>query len=174
VRAGVGFVPEDRKGSALVLHDSVRVNTTIVHVGTFAHAGVIDRVAERHATRHWIGALRVKTPTTETPVSRLSGGNQQKVVLARWLIPPPTNAPLRVLLVDEPTRGVDVGARAEIYDVLRDLAAKGTAILMVTSDLSEALLLADRLLVMRAGHIVGQLPTDDATPEQVAALMVPA
>jgi ABC-type sugar transport system ATPase subunit len=174
VRAGVGFVPEDRKGSALVLHDPVRVNTTIVHLSTFAHAGVIDRVAERQATREWIGALRIKTPTTETPVSRLSGGNQQKVVLARWLIPPPRNSPLRVLIVDEPTRGVDVGARAEIYEVLRDLASKGTAILMVTSDLSEALLLADRLLVMRAGRIVGELSTDHTNPEQVASLMVPA
>ena len=172
VRAGIGFVPEDRKGSALVLHDSVRVNTTLVHLRTMARAGVVDRAREGAVTRHWIGALRIKTPSTETPVARLSGGNQQKVVLARWLVPGDT--PLRILIVDEPTRGVDVRARAEIYDVLRDLAARGTAILLVTSDLSEALVLADRLLVMRAGHIVGELPADDCSAEQVASLMVPA
>jgi ribose transport system ATP-binding protein len=170
IRAGVGFVPEDRKGSALMPHASVRVNTTLAHLGTFARRGVVDRAAERGATRRWMQTLAIAAPSTESIVGRLSGGNQQKVVLARWLVP--GQSPLKLLIVDEPTRGVDVGARGEIYTVLRTLAREGKAVLVITSDLAEALALCDRLLVMRAGRIVGEIAGDGRTAEDVAALMV--
>jgi ABC-type sugar transport system ATPase subunit len=123
-------------------------------------------------TQRWTDALRIKTRSIETPVQQLSGGNQQKVVLARWLAA--GDPSLSVLIADEPTRGVDVGARAEIYGTLRDLADKGTAVLVITSDLAEAMALCDRLLVMREGRLVGELAGDDRTPERAASLMVPA
>jgi ribose transport system ATP-binding protein len=166
IRSGVGFVPEDRKASALVMQASVRFNTTLAHLDTFARHGVIDREKERVVTGRWMQSLGIATDSTETIVDRLSGGNQQKVVLARWLVP--AHSPLKVLMVDEPTRGVDVGARATIYSVLRALAREGTGVLVITSDLPEALELCDRLLVMRAGRIVG----DARTAEDVAELMV--
>jgi L-arabinose transport system ATP-binding protein len=172
VRAGIGFVPEDRAASALISHDSVRVNTTLVALRGLARWGVVDRARERSTTRHWVESLRIKTPSIETPVRRLSGGNQQKVVLARWLAAGESR--LSVLIVDEPTRGVDVGARAEIYDALRALATNHTAVLVITSDLVEAIALCDRLLVMRDGRIVGELTGADQTAEDVASLMVPS
>jgi ribose transport system ATP-binding protein len=175
VRAGVGFVPEDRKASALVAHASVRVNTTLVHLRALARRGIVDRGAERAVTRRWMDTLSVRAPSLETPVGRLSGGNQQKVVLARWLVSGESqDSPLKVLVVDEPTRGVDVGARAEIYAVLRSLADEGLGVLIITSDLAEALAVCDRLLVMRAGRIVGELVGDNRTAERAGALMVPA
>jgi ABC-type sugar transport system ATPase subunit len=122
--------------------------------------------------QRWAEALGIKTRSIETPVQQLSGGNQQKVVLARWLVA--GDPALSVLIADEPTRGVDVGARAEIYGALRDLAATGTAVLVITSDLAEAMALCDRLLVMREGRMVGELAGSDRTPERAAALMVPS
>ena len=172
VRAGIGFVPEDRAASALMPRDSVRVNTTLVALRGLARAGVVNRARERAMTHQWVEALRIKTPSIETPVRRLSGGNQQKVVLARWLVA--GDPPLSVLIVDEPTRGVDVGARTEIYDTLRDLATNHTGVLIITSDLVEAMALCDRLLVMREGRIVGELTGADQTAERVASLMVPS
>jgi len=156
IRLGFGFVPEDRKGQGLIMHARVRVNTTLARLASFARAGVVDRQRERQVTRDWIDRLRIKTESIETPVERLSGGNQQKVVLARWLL-----GQLKVLIVDEPTRGVDVGARAEIYKVVNDLAAGGTAVIVVTSDLAEAAELCDRLLVMREGQLIGEADAAD-------------
>ena len=172
VRAGIGFVPEDRAASALIPGASVRVNTTLVTLRDLATWGIVDRRREQATTRHWVASLRIKTPSIETPVRRLSGGNQQKVVLARWLAA--DEAPLAALIVDEPTRGVDVGARAEIYDTLRDLATQQAAVLVITSDLVEAIALCDRLLVMREGRIVGELTGADQTQERAALLMVPS
>jgi ABC-type sugar transport system ATPase subunit len=175
VRAGIGFVPEDRAHSALVARGSVRTNMTLARLLTFAHGPlvpVIDRERERDVAVSWVESLRIKVDNLEAPVTRLSGGNQQKVILARWLIE--GAHPLRVLIVDEPTRGVDVGARADIYSVLRDLASRGTAILAITSDLEEALAIAERVLVMREGRIVGSLSGAARTAGDVAALMVPA
>jgi ABC-type sugar transport system ATPase subunit len=172
IRQGIGYVPEDRAASALILHDSVRTNITLAALRSLARWGVVGRVRERRVTQRWIDALRIKTRSIETPVQQLSGGNQQKVVLARWLAA--GDPSLSVLIADEPTRGVDVGARAEIYGTLRDLADKGTAVLVITSDLAEAMALCDRLLVMREGHLVGELAGDDRTPERAASLMVPS
>ena len=127
---------------------------------------------ERLVAQRWTDTLRIKARSIETPVQQLSGGNQQKVVLARWLAA--GDPALSVLIADEPTRGVDVGARAEIYDTLRDMAEAGTAVLVITSDLAEAMALCDRLLVMREGYLVGELAGDDRTPERAASLMVPS
>ena len=165
IRQGFGFVPEDRKGTGLIMHERVRVNTTLARLSALAKWTLVDRKRERTATREWIDRLRIKTESIETPVDRLSGGNQQKVVLARWLL-----GELKVLIVDEPTRGVDVGARAEIYRVLQDLADAGTAVIVVTSDLPEAAELCDRLLVMREGRLVGEAQTID----RAGAMMVGA
>jgi ribose transport system ATP-binding protein len=172
IRQGIGYVPEDRAASALILHDPVRTNITLAALRSLARSGVVGRARERQVAQRWIGALRIKTRSAETPVQQLSGGNQQKVVLARWLAA--GDPSLRVLIADEPTRGVDVGARAEIYGTLRDLADRGTAVLVITSDLAEAMALCDRLLVMREGYLVGELAGDDRTPERAAALMVPS
>ena len=172
LNAGVGYIPEDRAASALILHDSVRANTTLAALRSFARWGVVRRSRERGVAQRWAEALRIKTPSIETPVQQLSGGNQQKVVLARWLVA--GDPALSVLIADEPTRGVDVGARAEIYGALRELAGKGTAVLVITSDLAEAMALCDRLLVMREGRMVGELAGSDRTPERAAALMVPS
>jgi ABC-type sugar transport system ATPase subunit len=172
IRSGIGYIPEDRAANALILHDSVRTNTTLAALRSLARWGVVRRGRERDITQRWADALRIKTRSIETPVQQLSGGNQQKVVLARWLAA--GDPALSVLIADEPTRGVDVGARAEIYNALRGLAAKGTAVLVITSDLSEAMALCDRLLVMREGRIVGELAGSDRTPERAASLMVPS
>ena len=172
IRQGIGYVPEDRAASALILHDPVRTNTTLAALQPLTRWGVVARVRERQVTQRWIDALRIKTRSIETPVQQLSGGNQQKVVLARWLAA--GDPSLSVLIADEPTRGVDVGARAEIYGTLRDLADAGTAVLVITSDLAEAMALCDRLLVMREGHLVGELAGDDRTPERAASLKLPS
>jgi ABC-type sugar transport system ATPase subunit len=132
---------------------------------------VIDRIRERSVAAGWVDALRIKIRDLDQSVNRLSGGNQQKIVLARHLIR--EGPPVRVLIVDEPTRGVDAAARADIHVVLRQLAASGTAVLVITSDLEEAFAVADRLLVMRERRIAGTLSVADATPARVAALMVP-
>jgi inositol transport system ATP-binding protein len=155
LRQGFGFVPEDRKGAGLVMGQSVRVNMTLAR----------RRPRERELAEAWMEKLRIKAQSTEMAVERLSGGNQQKVVLARWLLDD-----LRVLIVDEPTRGVDVGARAEIYSVVIDLAVAGTAVLVVTSDLTEAAELCDRLLVMREGRLLGEAESVD----RAGAMMVGA
>ena len=151
IRHGFGFVPEDRKGAGLIMHERVRVNTTLARLTSFARWSIVDRRREQQATREWIDRLHIKAQSTEMPVDRLSGGNQQKVVLTRWLL-----GELKVLIIDEPTRGVDVGARAEIYRILIELAQSGAAVIVVTSDLPEAAELCDRLLVMREGRLVGE------------------
>jgi ribose transport system ATP-binding protein len=174
-RAGLAYVSEDRKASALIPQGSVRMNMTLARLRSFARGRfppIIDRARERTVAARWVDALRIRISDLDQPVGALSGGNQQKVVLARWLID--GDRPLRVLIVDEPTRGVDVGARSDIYAALRDLASRGTAVVAITSDLEEALAIADRLLVMREGRIVGSLAGGAATATEVAALMVPA
>jgi ABC-type sugar transport system ATPase subunit len=171
-RHGVGYVPEDRQRSGLIPDASARANLTLARLETFARGRtpILDRARERGVAQRWIERLRVKTATVESPVSRLSGGNQQKLVVGRWLLP--GKRPLQLLIVDEPTRGVDVGARAELYDVLTGLADSGIGVLVITSDLEEARSLADRLLVMCEGRLVAGLPATASAPE-VASHMIP-
>jgi ABC-type sugar transport system ATPase subunit len=167
IRAGLALLPEDRKRQGLVLIAAIRENVSLTSLSAFAHAGVVDRRSERAAVARWTDALSVRTPSLDKEVRQLSGGNQQKVVLARWML-----ANARVLLFDEPTRGIDVGAKADIYRLMRRLADDGAALLVISSDLPEALGMADRVVVMREGRIVATLDRKDAVPERVASLML--
>ncbi|HEU4990784.1 MAG TPA: sugar ABC transporter ATP-binding protein [Gemmatimonadaceae bacterium] len=167
IAAGVGLLPEDRKRQGLVLMGTIRENVSLPSLGAMAPRGVVDRARERAGVARWVEALAVRPPMLDRAAQQLSGGNQQKVVLARWML-----RHSRVLLFDEPTRGIDVGAKAEIYALMRRLADDGAAILMISSDLPEALGMADRLVAMRDGRVVGELTRDEATQERVAALIL--
>jgi rhamnose transport system ATP-binding protein len=167
VRAGFGLLTEDRKQLGLLLELAIRENASIAHVNALARAWVVDRPRERALVDRYLGGLRLRAASWEQPVSSLSGGNQQKVLLARWLA---TSA--KVLLFDEPTKGVDVGAKAEIYTVIGDLAAQGLGVVVVSSYLPEVLGLADRVVVMREGTIAGELASG-ASEEDVLRLASP-
>jgi ribose transport system ATP-binding protein len=164
IEAGIALITEDRKAQGLVLGMTVRENTTLAHLAAYSKGPFIDRAAEVEITNHEIAELRVRTPSSEQAVKNLSGGNQQKVVLAKWLI-----GDAHVFLFDEPTRGVDVGAKAEIYALMLQLLARGAAIVMVSSELPEVLGLSHRVLVVRHGTIVAEFARADATPAAVIA-----
>jgi ribose transport system ATP-binding protein len=166
IAAGVAFITEDRKAQGLVLGMNVRENVSLAHLAEFVDRDLLVDVArERGATSLMIAELQIRTPSTEQLVRNLSGGTQQKVVLAKWLL---GNA--RVFLFDEPTRGIDVAAKAEIYRIMLELASRGAAIVMVSSDLPEVLGMAHRVLVVRAGRIAAEFARADATPERVIAV----
>ncbi|TMR30219.1 sugar ABC transporter ATP-binding protein [Nonomuraea zeae] len=151
VRHGMGLAPEERKAQALLLDQSVTSNITLGSLPEFAKFGWIDRKRERSEARRLSELLDIRPPDPERPIRTLSGGNQQKAVLARWLL-----GGRKLLLLDEPTRGVDVGARAELYAVIRDLAERGIGVLLVSSEVPEVLGLADRVLVLREGSVIHQ------------------
>ncbi|MFE6844878.1 sugar ABC transporter ATP-binding protein [Streptomyces sp. NPDC057686] len=165
IRAGIGLAPEERKAQALFLHRSVRDNIALVVLHRLRRLRFVRRAAEQELAREYTGRLRIRTPSLEREVRTLSGGNQQKVVLARWLARRPA-----VLILDEPTRGIDVGAKAEIHRIIADLAEAGVALLVISSELPEVLGLADRVLVMQGGRITGELDRSEATEEAVLAL----
>ena len=162
VRAGIGLVPEDRKEQGLVTALSVRQNLAMPSWRRLARFGIVRGGAERRFAEEYVRRLAIRTPSIAQAVKHLSGGNQQRVVIAKWLATRP-----KVLIVDEPTRGVDVGAQAEIHGLLRDLARAGMAVLMISSDLREILTMSDRILVMHAGRIVAELPGAGATQEEI-------
>jgi L-arabinose transport system ATP-binding protein len=162
---GIGFAPEDRKREGLVLIRSVLENASIAILRQLSSLGFIRNRLEHKVVSGFIDKLRVVTPTVEQPVGKLSGGNQQKVVLARWLAAKP-----RVLILDEPTRGIDVGAKAEIYNLLDDLAKQDIAIILISSELPEILGLSDRIYVMQNGRITGELSRAEATEEKILGL----
>jgi erythritol transport system ATP-binding protein len=164
VEAGLAMVPEDRQAAGLVQSLSVRQNITLSSLGRLAPHGYLSPRAESRAARPLVDRLRVKTPSLEAPITALSGGNQQKVVLARGVMSRP-----KVLLVDEPTRGVDVGAKAEILDALRRLASEGLGIVFATADLGEIQAAATRVIVMSRGRVTADLPLSDATPDLLAS-----
>ena len=162
---GIAFITEDRKAQGLVLGLTVRENVTLAHLGQFVNRELlIDRNKEEEATDRYIEELRIRTPSPEQLVRNLSGGNQQKVVLAKWLL-----GAANVFLFDEPTRGIDIGAKAEIYGLMVRLAQNGAAIVMVSSELPEVLGMSHRILVIRGGRIVRELPRAQATPDVVIA-----
>ena len=165
IRAGLGLAPEERKAQALFLHRSIRDNTSLVVLERLRRFRFVRRGAERELAQEYSDRLRVRTPSIENEVRKLSGGNQQKVVLARWLARKP-----KVLILDEPTRGIDVGAKAEIYQIIADLAEEGVALLVISSELPEVLGLADRVLVMQNGRITGELACGEATEEAILNL----
>lgn len=162
IAAGVSLVTEDRKNLSLVMTSSVAHNITLAALDRYMKAGVIRGRSEREAVRDSITDLRIKTPGPEVNVSTLSGGNQQKVVLAKCLLTQP-----RVLLLDEPTRGIDVGAKAEIYALIGRIAEKGTAVVMASSELPELLAICDRILVLSDGELVEDLTQAEATEENI-------
>lgn len=149
VRAGIGLAPEERKAQGLLMMESVTHNVTVSALSRFSRGGWLDRRRERAAAQRATRELSLRPDNPDTPVRNLSGGNQQKAVLARWLL-----RDCRILLLDEPTRGVDIGARAELYAVIRRLADEGLAVLLVSSEVPEVLGLADRVLVLREGNVV--------------------
>ncbi len=168
IRAGVALVPEDRQHEGLVLAMTIGENITLAILDTLVSGPFLAGAPEDAAAREMIRQLGIKAPGPGLPAHALSGGNQQKVVLAKWLAARP-----RVLILDEPTKGVDVGAKAEVYRLVRELAAKGMGVLMISSDLPEVLQLSDRILVMSEGRLRGELPGATATQEEVLALALP-
>ncbi|MEO6001600.1 MAG: sugar ABC transporter ATP-binding protein [Opitutus sp.] len=167
IDAGIGFLTEDRKNQGLVLVLSVQDNICLPSVEVFANGGIMEVARERSAAAKNIADLRIKTPSAQQRVGHLSGGNQQKVVLAKWLC---TDA--RILIFDEPTRGIDVGAKVEIYQLMNQLAAKGVGILMISSELPEILGMSDRILVMREGRLAGEFNAAEATQEKLLAAAI--
>jgi rhamnose transport system ATP-binding protein len=162
IKAGLALVPEDRRQQGLVMELSVERNATLPRRWALATAGILTGGAERRAAQEWAKRLQVKAGGLDDPVSTLSGGNQQKLVLAKWLATKP-----KVLIVDEPTRGIDVGTKAEVHRLLSGLAAEGVAVLMVSSELPEVLGMADRILVMHEGRLTADIPRERAGEEAV-------
>jgi ribose transport system ATP-binding protein len=167
VRAGMGLAPEERKSQALLLHEPVYRNVSLASLRRYSRGGFLARRAERAATADVTARLDVRPPDTRRPAATLSGGNQQKVVVGRWLL-----GHSRLLLLDEPTRGVDVGARAELYALVRRLASDGVGVLLVSSEIPEVLGLADRVLVLREGHVVHSGPAADLDEGAVLDLIL--
>ncbi|HCU51193.1 MAG TPA: ABC transporter, partial [Micromonosporaceae bacterium] len=165
INAGIVYAPEERKAQALLLIRSVKENIVLAVLERLRRFRFVRRKDERNLANDYVSRLNVRTPSIDQPVGKLSGGNQQKVVLARWLARNP-----RVLILDEPTRGIDVGAKAEIYQIIADLAQAGMAVLVVSSELPEVLGLADRIVVMQKGRVTGELDRAEATEEAILGL----
>jgi rhamnose transport system ATP-binding protein len=162
IRAGMAFIPEDRRKQGLVIDASVARNVASVIRRGLTKAGVLTSAAENKAAGPWAGRLEVKTAALDMNAATMSGGNQQKVVIAKWLATEP-----KVLFIDEPTRGIDVGTKSEVHRLLSDLAGQGLAIVMISSELPEVLGMADRVLVVCEGRITAEIDRDQATPENV-------
>lgn len=162
---GISLVPEDRKRHGLVLIQSVLKNISLANLDQFASFLRINEFAELNASMEFANSLDIKAPNLRVPVNSLSGGNQQKVVISKWLMSKP-----KVLILDDPTRGIDVGAKYEIYKLMNDLAAEGIAIIMISSELEEVMGMSDRIMVMHEGHSAGTLDIEEATQEKIMAL----
>ncbi len=164
---GIAYVTEDRKGNGLILSKSIKENTTLANMKGVSRNSVIDHDKEYQVAEEYRTKLNTKTPTVEQLVGNLSGGNQQKVLLAKWMFAEPD-----VLILDEPTRGIDVGAKYEIYCIINQLAAEGRSVIMISSELPEVLGMSDRIYVMNEGRIVGELPANEASQEKIMSLIV--
>jgi ribose transport system ATP-binding protein len=167
VRAGMGMAPEERKSQALLLGEPIYRNITLATFPGYATAGLTNAGREQAEAERIATSLDLRPLDVRRPVRTLSGGNQQKVVVGRWLL-----GDVRLLLLDEPTRGVDVGARAELYQVIRRLAASGVGVLLVSSEVPEVLGLADRVLVMREGRVIREAPATDLDEDAVLDLVM--
>jgi len=166
LRAGIGLLPEDRKRLGLVLSMNCRENTSLAVLRRLSFGGFVRRREERLLTQGYVDRLRVKTPSMESSVAGLSGGNQQKIALAKWLA-----RKCAILIVDEPTRGVDVGTKAEIHHLLDELACQGLALVVISSELPEVMNLSRRILVMRQGKIAGELQRAEFSQPSLMRLM---
>lgn len=165
ISAGVAYVTEDRKGDGLILIQDVKQNITLANLKEIAIRGVVNDNSEVKVANEYRVSLNIKTPTVEQKVSNLSGGNQQKVSLGKWLFVKPN-----LLILDEPTRGIDVGAKYEIYTIMTKLVEQGMSIIMISSELSEILGMSDRIYIVSSGRITGELPIEDATQEKIMHL----
>lgn len=162
IKNKLAYVTEDRKGNGLVLSNSIKINTSLANLDSISSHKVIDKDKEYQVAEEYRGKLKTKCPTVEQNVGNLSGGNQQKVLLAKWMFTDPD-----VLILDEPTRGIDVGAKYEIYCIINDLVAAGKSVVMISSELPEVLGMSDRIYVMNAARIVGELNAQEATQELI-------
>jgi rhamnose transport system ATP-binding protein len=165
IALGIGYVPEDRRQHGVILEMSIAENASLANLDGVSTRGLIDTRAERETAEQYVSQLRIKTASVTSDVGSLSGGNQQKVALARWLAIHPS-----VLMLDEPTQGVDVGSKAEIHAIMQSLAERGVAILMISSELPEVLGMSDRIAVMHGGTIVGVLSREEATQQKILAM----
>jgi putative multiple sugar transport system ATP-binding protein len=164
---GIAYVTEDRKTYGLVLMNDVKTNITMANLEGVSSAGVLSLPKEIVVANEYRDALSIKTPSVKQLAVNLSGGNQQKVVLAKWLFANPD-----LLILDEPTRGIDVGAKYEIYTIINRLAAEGKAVIVISSELPEVLGISDRVYVMAAGRIAAEMPASEATPENVMSAIM--
>lgn len=165
IKAGMAYVTEDRKHDGLILIQDVKQNITLANLQEIARRGVVNNNAEVKVANEYRDSLNIKTPTVEQKVSNLSGGNQQKVSLGKWLFVRPD-----VLILDEPTRGIDVGAKYEIYTIMKDLVQQGMSIIMISSELPEILGMSDRVYIVSSGRISGELPIEEASQEAIMKL----
>jgi len=165
IRHGIAYLPEDRARHGVILDLPVAANATLASLAAVSRHGLLDAAAERRLARGFVDRLRVKTESVYTPAGSLSGGNQQKVALARWLAIRPA-----VLILDEPTQGVDIGSKSEIHALMMDLAAEGVGILMISSELPEILGMSDRIAVLHAGAVAGMVNREQATQERILSL----
>lgn len=162
IKKGMGLIPEDRRGQGLLLEKTVRENTSLASLKENSHSGFIDFSWEKREAISYIDKLRIKTPSDSSIIKNLSGGNQQKVVIAKWLL-----AKSKILIMDEPTRGIDVNAKAEIYELMKNFVEEGGSIILVSSELPEVLGCSNRIMVMREGYVTGFLDSAEATEENV-------
>ncbi|PKM51998.1 MAG: xylose ABC transporter ATP-binding protein [Firmicutes bacterium HGW-Firmicutes-7] len=162
IKEGISYLSEDRKGNGLILMQSIKQNISIASLNSLSKMTVINENKEVKAVEKYISNLHIKTPSIEQKVENLSGGNQQKVVLGKWLMTEP-----KVLILDEPTRGIDVGAKYEIYSIMNRLIDEGVCVIMISSELPEVLGMSDRILVMNEGKITGNIPWTEASQEKV-------
>ncbi len=167
IEAGLAYVTEDRKGNGLILPQTIAVNTTMARLGKVCNGAVIDTVRENMAAEEYREKLKTKTPSVQQAAGNLSGGNQQKVLLAKWMF-----ADSDVLILDEPTRGIDVGAKYEIYCIMNDLVAQGKSVIMISSEMPEILGMCDRVYVMNEGRIVAEMDVADASQEKIMAAIL--
>ena len=168
IKAGIGLVPEERKKEGIVHARSVASNMALPKMQSYTRAGLLRHAALHERAETVMSDLRLRPLNVRQPVGTFSGGNQQKAIIGRWLA-----ASTRIFLFDEPTRGIDVGAKSEIYSLIEKLAAAGNAVLVVSSEMPEIMRLSDRVLVMREGRIVADLPLDQITEEQIAFHAIP-
>ena len=167
IEAKLAYVTEDRKGNGLVLSNSIRVNTSLANMEGVSDRGIIDMDKEYQVAVEYKDKLKTKTPSVEQNVGNLSGGNQQKVLLAKWMFTDPD-----ILILDEPTRGIDVGAKYEIYCIINDLVKAGKSVVMISSELPEVIGMSDRIYIMNEGKFVGEMKADEATQENIMACIL--
>ncbi len=167
ISAGLAYVTEDRKGNGLILSNAIRINTSLANLGGVSRNGIIDPNLEAQVAEEYRVKMKTKCHTTEQAIGSLSGGNQQKVLLAKWMFTDPD-----ILILDEPTRGIDVGAKYEIYCIINDMVAQGKTVIIISSELPEVLGMSDRIYVMNEGKIVGEFTQEEASQEKIMAAII--